>query len=296
MGEGRPAGCLRAGGSLARMAQRPWSRFEVEKTVQDYMEMLSLQLRGEKFIKTHRNARLRELLDNRSRTAVEFKFRNISSVLLDLGLPYVIGYRPATHVQDLLREVVAGHISDALLKAVAQDVESIAQVRVEDSRALKVVGAPQRNVPQKVRDERWTPSDGGIPADYLRREERNRSLGVGEALVMAYERARLRDAGRDHLAGKVEQVSKTKGDRAGYDIHSYELNGQDRLVEVKTTRYGQYTPFYISASEVKFSATNWDKYHLYRVFEFRTRPKLFVLPGDVSTNVNLEAVNFRAGL
>ena len=47
---------------------------------------------------------------------------------------------------------------------------------------------------------------------------------------------------------------------------------------------------------MKFSATNWDKYHLYRLFEFRKEPKLFVLPGDVSTNVNLEAVNFRAGL
>ena len=169
---------------------------------------------------------------------------------------------------------------------------------VDDPLALKVVDAPQRKVPQEVRDdEGWTPSDSAVPVDYLRREERNRSLGdAGEALVMAYEQARLRDAGRDHLAGKVEQVSKTKGDRAGYDIHSYEPNGRDRLVEVKTTRYGQYTPFYISASEVKFSATYWDKYHLYRLFEFRKEPKLFVLPGNVSTNVNLEAVNFRAGL
>lgn len=279
------------------MAQRPWSRLEVEATVRDYMEMLSLELRGETFNKRQRNERLREFLDNRSRGAVEYKHENISAVLIELGMPYVKGYKPRSNVQALLREVVPKHISPGLLQMVVEDVDAEAKLTVNDALALKVVDAPQRKVPQEVRDERWMPSDHAVPVDYLRREERNRSLGdAGEALVMAYERARLRDAGRDHLAGKVEQVSKTKGDRAGYDIHSYELNGQDRLVEVKTTRYGQYTPFYISASEVKFSAKNWDKYHLYRLFEFRKEPKLFVLPGDVSTNVNLEAVNFRAGL
>ena len=280
------------------MARRPWSRLEVEATVRDYMEMLSLELRGETFNKAQRNERLRELLDNRSRGAVEYKHENISAVLIELGMPYVKGYKPHFNVQALLREIVPKHISPELLQMVVADVDAEeTQLTVDDPLALKVVDAPQRNVPQEVRDAPWTPSDDAVSVDYLRREERNRSLGdAGEALVMAYERARLRDAGRDHLAGKVEQVSKTKGDRAGYDIHSYELNGQDRLVEVKTTRYGQYTPFYISASEVKFSATNWDKYHLYRLFEFRKQPKLFVLPGDVSTNVNLEAVNFRAGL
>ena len=285
-----------AGGSLARMAQRLWSPFEVEATVQDYMGMLSLQMRGETFIKRHRNARLRELLDNRSRTAVEFKYRNISAVLLDLGLPYVIGYRPATNVQDLLREVVAEHISDGLLKLVAQDVESVAQVPVDDPLELKIEEAPKRDVPKLTRRERSPESASVVAVDYFRREERNRSLGdAGEALAMAFEQARLRHAGLDHLARNVEQVSKTQGDRAGYDIRSYEEDGRDRFVEVKTTRYGKFTPFYISDSEVRFSATNWDKYQLYRLFEFRKQPKLFVLPGNVSTNVNLQAVNFRAG-
>lgn len=278
------------------MAQRPWSRLEVEATVRDYMEMLSLELRGETFNKAQRNERLRELLDNRSRGAVEYKHENISAVLIELGMPYVKGYKPRFNVQALLREVVPEHISPALLQLVVEDVDADAQLSVDDPLALKVVVAPQRQVQKEVRDERWTPSGPAAPVDYLRREEGNRRLGdAGEALVMAYEQARLRHAGRDHLARNVEQVSKTQGDRAGYDIRSYEEDGRDRFVEVKTTRYGRYTPFYISNSEVKFSATHWDKYQLYRVFEFREQPKLFVLPGDVSTNVNLEAVNFRAG-
>ena len=54
--------------------------------------------------------------------------------------------------------------------------------------------------------------------------------------------------------------------------HSYEETGRDRFVEVKTTRYGKRTPFYISAGEIRFSKANSDAYQLYRVFEFRERP------------------------
>ena len=115
-------------------------------------------------------------------------------------------------------------------------------------------------------------------------------------MVMEFERARLLGEGKDHLARNVEQVSKTVGDHAGFDIHSYEANGRDRFIEVKTTRYGKLTPFYISAGEVRFSEANAQAYHLYRLFEFRQRPKLFQLPGDVGRHVQLQAINYRAHL
>ena len=70
--------------------------------------------------------------------------------------------------------------------------------------------------------------------------------------------------------------------------------GRDRFVEVKTTRYGKRTPFYISAGEIRFSKANSDAYLLYRVFAFRERPKLFTLPGDVEGHVTLRATNYRA--
>ena len=89
---------------------------------------------------------------------------------------------------------------------------------------------------------------------------------------MEYERTRLVQAGKDHLARNIEQVSKTHGDQAGYDIRSYEVTGRDRFVEVKTTRYGKLTPFYISEGEVRFSGANLDAYHLYRLFNFRKGP------------------------
>ena len=135
----------------------------------------------------------------------------------------------------------------------------------------------------------------GPPINYLQMEARNRSLGcAGEALVMEFERTRLRREGKDQLARNVEQVSKTVGDHAGYDIRSYEVSGQDRFIEVKTTRYGKLTPFYISAGEVRFSEANANAYHLYRLFEFRQSPGLFQLHGDVGRHVHLQAINYRA--
>ena len=57
---------------------------------------------------------------------------------------------------------------------------------------------------------------------------------------------------------------------------------------------GKITPFYISAGEVRFSGANLQAYRLYRLFNFRRGPKLFILPGDVRRHVRLHAVNYRA--
>ncbi len=48
------------------------------------------------------------------------------------------------------------------------------------------------------------------------------------------------------------------------------------------------------AGEIRFSKANSDAYQLYRIFEFRERPKLFALPGDVEGHVTLRATNYRA--
>ena len=52
---------------------RHWSRPQVEATVRDYLYMLALELRGERFNKAARNRELRAQLDGRSHGAVERK-------------------------------------------------------------------------------------------------------------------------------------------------------------------------------------------------------------------------------
>lgn len=269
----------------------------MEATVRDYLDMLAAELRGDAFNKAARNRNLRRRLDSRSPAAVERKHQNISAVLLSLGFPYVDGYKPLRHGQGMLRDAIVAELP-RLSGLVAADVEK-PQTPVEMKDVLGIhVDPPETGHPSMAREESAQYAIGNVKSqavDYLHQESLNRSLGdAGETLVLEYERARLLQAGKDNLARNVEQVSKTVGDHLGYDIHSYEESGYDRFIEVKATRYGKLTPFYISEGEVQFSTANLRAYRLYRLFSFRRDPKLFILPGDLRRHVRLQAVNYRA--
>lgn len=95
---------------------------------------------------------------------------------------------------------------------------------------------------------------------------------------------------------RVEHVSKLKGDGAGFDILSFETGGQERLIEVKTTNFGRYTPFYVTFNELEVSRHAAPQYHLYRVFGFQTMPRLFTKPGALDQNFSLEPSNYVARL
>ena len=273
-----------------------WSRQEVEATVRDYFDMLASELRGKSYNKAARNRSLQARLDGRTHGAVERKHQNISAVLIELGFPYINGYKPLVNFQGMLRDVVREHLPSVEDMVVA-DVNAL-QDRFTVDDVLGIGVEPPVPASGSVGErpvEYVVSSQPGPPINYLQMEALNRSLGcAGEALVMEFERARLLREGKDRLARNVEQVSKTVGDHAGYDIRSYEVSGRDRFIEVKTTRYGKLTPFYISTGEVRFSEANEHAYHLYRLFEFRQTPRLFQLPGDVGRHVHLQPINYRA--
>src|SRR5262245_58490218 len=86
------------------------------------------------------------------------------------------------------------------------------------------------------------------------RDARNRELGrAGEERVLSHERASLLAAGRADLAESIRWVSHLDGDRAGYDIKSFDIDGGNRLIEVKTTNGWERTPFYITRNLVVFT-------------------------------------------
>ena len=60
-------------------------------------------------------------------------------------------------------------------------------------------------------------------------------------------------AGRTDLAQRIRWVSHVDGDGAGYDIQSYEIDGDERLIEVKTTNGWERTPFHITRNELAVS-------------------------------------------
>ena len=54
------------------------------------------------------------------------------------------------------------------------------------------------------------------------------------------------------------------------------------------------SPGVISRNELDFSQETGDAFHRYRVFQFRTTTMFYMLRGDVSKQLNLEPIDFRA--
>ncbi|MDB4879771.1 MAG: hypothetical protein JWL60_1217 [Gemmatimonadetes bacterium] len=274
-----------------------WSLLEVEATVADYVSMLITELRHEPLNKTsHRNA-LSSQLQGRSDTAIERKHQNISAILISLGHPYIAGYKPLGNYQALLAQVVADRVdTDMVLRATVQtsvsapeSVPSIVDIlaRLDTPPAVDPVTYPAgvRTVPGSARF---------VHRNYLAMEARNASLGLaGEEFVVNYERARLIHSGKPELAENVYHLAAVEGDGAGFDVRSYETNGTDRLIEVKTTAYGKQTPIYFSSNELAVSQRSQKTYHLYRPFRFRDDPKLFVLRGALDKVTRAEPVQYR---
>jgi hypothetical protein len=276
-----------------------WSRIEVEAAVADYLAMLALELRGEAFNKAEHNRNLMQLLNNRTRGSVERKHQNISAILIELGYPYIDGYKPLGNYQELLREVLEERLQSE--RALEQEVESL--VRSPPSPTSPFSDILNIAVPVPVPDreartrvcESISPSARLPKRNYLEIEARNGALGLaGEHLVLTYEQERLSRAGQSRLAGKIIHISATESDSLGFDILSYENDGRERLIEVKTTRFGSLTPFFASRNEVEVSARRQDDYQLYRLFKFSEQPKLFVLPGSLRRSCRLDPATYSA--
>lgn len=279
-------------------AGKPWSEVEVEATVAVYFQMLRMQEMGQTPNKTEHNRRLQALLPARNAAAIEYKHRNISAVLNLFGVQALTGYKALPNFQHLLVDVVArALVQDRVLDEVSlRSVETPAEAPLVDDFEDFVVQVPPPKIAVAEQRADWvrrTP----VKRDYLEREARNRSLGLaGELLVMEYEQRRLHAEGAKTLADKIEHVSKDKGDGTGYDIRSFDADGRERFIEVKTTAYAAETPFFISPNEVAFSDQEADKFHIYRLFAFRQKPRMFTVHGAVSANFLLDPVSFRATL
>jgi hypothetical protein len=279
---------------------RPWSQEEVLAIVDDYFHMLTMELSGQAYNKAKHSRELAGRLEGRSKTAIELKHENISAVLIELGCPYVRGYKPLGNYQSLLFEVVAQRVAgDELFnRAALSAAEQPAVAPLSSDFDGLLVDAPvvvPRYLDQDTRTTRYRRRTEGVHRDYLDREARNRSLGLaGETLVLAYERSRLHALGRSRLVVRVEHVAKTRGDGLGFDILSFEEDGRERFIEVKTTGFGKQTPFFLSRNELEFSKAFAAQFHLCRVFEFRSAPRMFELQGAVDARCYLDPVTYLA--
>jgi len=267
-----------------------WATDEIAICVAEYFLMLAQEQAGRPYVKADHWRRVMERT-GRQKGAVEFKFGNISAVLEELSVPWVWGYKPAHNYQN------------ALVEAVEQQLASHAgffESSVDFASPPKQFDKGLFVDPPKLKANEPA---GTVPAmrqligkfDPAARDYRNRMLGTaGEKFVLDYECDSLERAGCSKLAGKVRWVAKEDGDGYGYDILSFTPNGEERLLEIKTTCGHERTPFWITRRECEVASKHQAIFRIRRVFHFCNKPQMFELPPPLEGQVSLSATCYLA--
>lgn len=280
-----------------------WAREEVELIVEDHLTMLAAELRGESVNKTAHRTALMQRLPGRSRGSIEYKHQNVSAALVDSGYRHLTGYLPAFNYQAILADVVveqlqaASELAALMSMEVGRPVSDSERARSSDGQALRTIEMPTRGL--RTTQVRQRPASAVQPlhVNYLEREAQNASLGAaGEELVVKHEAMALHRIGARRLADKVEQVSRSRRDGLGYDVLSFEPDGTPRHIEVKTTRYSHFTPFFVTANEIDTSRTLESTWWLYRVFDFSGAPGVYTKRGRLDAGFLLTPTTWRASI
>jgi hypothetical protein len=267
---------------------RPWKDDELDAIVADYFSMLRAELSQQPYVKSHHSAVLMEQI-GRTHRSVEFKHQNISAVLEELGWPWIIGYKPKRNYQ--------ASIFDAIDRFLSSNGDMVygqlpPKVLAASDEAGTFVSAP---VLQPQTDRPWQLERLVKKFDAVERDLRNRSLGrAGEEFVLTVEKKRLEKLRRPDLLKKVRWVSAEDGDGSGYDILSFELDGRERLIEVKTTNGAARTPFFLSENERQRAAASVESWRLYRVHSFAQKPRIFQITPPLDQMLHLRPDTWRA--
>jgi hypothetical protein len=193
----------------AASRSRDWSEQEVELLVAIYFAMLEAELSGRPYSKAEHNASLRPLLDNRSKASVEFKHQKVSAALVDMGLPYIEGYRPARNYQKtLLPRAIQAYLDrrptffDGLDNGPILSPKALSPVHESVSIDSVFVERPEIKWAVNAAEKPWL-SRRGRRADFANRDARDRDLGMlGDYRI-------LREIGRGGMGVvyEAEQVS-----------------------------------------------------------------------------------------
>jgi hypothetical protein len=283
-------------------AGKDWTENEVRLTVADYFDMLEAELLGKPYKKSDHRKALAPRLVGRSDGSIEFKHQNISGVLVELGLPYIEGYKPRANYQGLLAtevEKFLGEHPGFLEKLAASPTLNPAQGQQISTPAFDEIieAPPEKTVAPATTNKPWL-SRKARKIDFAERDAANRHLAkLGEQFVFDLERYRLKAAGRDDLSERLVWASQDIGDGLGFDILSFDdAEDSERMLEVKTTGLGKFFPFYVTSNELRCSEDIPNQFHLYRVFDFGREPRLYILLGSLRELCQLDLVLYRAAI
>lgn len=136
----------------------------------------------------------------------------------------------------------------------------------------------------------------GKTKDYIKAHKNQMAVGkTGEKLILKYEKEKLCSLGKIELSEKVKIVSEDSS--LGYDILSFNENGQEIHIEVKS-KAGmlKYFDFYISDNEYQKLKNNTNHIIYYISYLRSPSPFLFKLDGAMINENNIKPVLYRVTL
>lgn len=265
-----------------------WQDDELDVIVADYFAMLAAELADLPYVKARHNAAVMAQI-GRTHRSVEFKHQNISAVLDELGMPWISGYKPKRNYQNAIFDAIDRYLSKnpAILEP-APRLPLVLPPAVEIFVAPPSLSVTNEPIPERLRRlvQKFDP---------IERDHRNRSLGkAGEAFVVDLERHQLIEADRSDLARKIRWVAAEDGDGAGYDVLSFNPDGHECLIEVKTTNGSARTPFFLTRNECDVANERPADWRIYRVHLFARGPRIFTITPPLEKSLKLTPQIWRA--
>lgn len=184
--------------------------------------------------------------------------------------------------------------AEAMDLKIFPDSPEIPEASQEENILIETLPPEQRSNPRIIGEK--TRDFIAKKVDFAENELVKKEIGIGgEELVISHEKKTLLGQGFPNLIHLIEHISKIRGDGAGFDIKSITQNNEPKYIEVKTTVGGKNTPFNLSLNELLFSQQHAQNYYLYRVYDFNKKKKTgkyYVIQGDISKKMMMEATQF----
>lgn len=139
---------------------------------------------------------------------------------------------------------------------------------------LDMVSKPEDPIDAKERKDRIRSKDG---IDYSDQQKRNQETGdFGEKLVLAKEIDKARRWGlSEDLVSQIRRVS-LESDDYGFDILSFDQNGKEHYIEVKTTKASSNSlSFVLTQNELDHARKYGSAYSIIMVFDVAQNPRIW---------------------
>ena len=139
---------------------------------------------------------------------------------------------------------------------------------------LDMVSKPKDPIDAKERKDRIRSKDG---IDYSEQQKSNQETGdIGEKLVLANEIDKARKWGlSEDLVSQIRRVS-LESDDYGFDILSFDQNGKEHYIEVKTTKASSNSlSFVLTQNELDHARKYGSAYSIVMVFDVAQNPRIW---------------------